>query len=88
MLDPITALGVAGNVVQFVDFGVNLLTRGFEIRQTGSTRGNDKLEALTRDLINLSDNLKTVHLSDAGGSVNLNDDEQVLFSYPPSLGES
>ena len=31
MLDPITALGVAGNVVQFVDFGFKLVTNGIEL---------------------------------------------------------
>jgi hypothetical protein len=31
MLDPITALGVAGNVVQVVDFGFKLVTNGIEL---------------------------------------------------------
>lgn len=31
VLDPVTALGVAGNVVQFVDFGIKLISKGKEI---------------------------------------------------------
>jgi hypothetical protein len=31
MLDPITALGVAGNVVQFVDFGFRLVSNSIEL---------------------------------------------------------
>lgn len=77
MLDPITALGVAGNIIQFVDFSTNVLTKGLEIRQIGSTRTNDKLEALTEDLAGLSQNLQTSTLSDANGSTKLSDNEQV-----------
>lgn len=85
MPDPVTSLGIAANVVQFVDFGVNLLTKGREIRQRGSTRANDELEALTQDLAGLSQYLQTATFFQARGSAKLNDNEQVSAPFASDL---
>ena len=54
MLDPLTALAVAGNIVQFVDLGYKILSNSFEIYKSGTTEGNRQLETVTDDLIALS----------------------------------
>jgi len=52
MLDPITTLGDAGNIVQFVDFGLKCTSKAREIHSsaTGALRGNVEIEILTRDI--------------------------------------
>ena len=45
-MDPITALGIAGNVVQFIDFGLKAVSKAREIHSssTGALRVNVDLE--------------------------------------------
>jgi len=52
MLDPITALGVAGNVVQFIDFGLKATSKAREIHRSadGALAENVDLEVVTADL--------------------------------------
>jgi hypothetical protein len=47
-MNPFTALSPAGNVVQFVDFGIRLVSRGSELYTlaTGSLTANDEIELL------------------------------------------
>lgn len=54
MLDPFTALSLAGNIVQFVDFSSKLVNEASEIYRSGSTKANDELETVTNDLIDLT----------------------------------
>lgn len=51
-MDPITALSLAGNVIQFVDFGTRLLSRagGLYKSSTGSLAIRDEIELITTDL--------------------------------------
>jgi hypothetical protein len=57
MLDPLTALGLAGNIITFVDYSTKVLSRGRELYEsaTGSTEENEELESLTRNLKDLVD---------------------------------
>jgi hypothetical protein len=52
-MDAITALGVAGNVVQFIDFGQKLLSTSFEIYKAtnGASTRNKESETLLKDFI-------------------------------------
>jgi hypothetical protein len=52
MLDPLTALSVAGTVVQFVDFSCKLLSHAYEIHEStsGITSVNKELERVTSNL--------------------------------------
>ena len=59
MLDPFTALSVAATVVQFVDFGVRLVSEGVELYESGSLAKNDQLELITKDLTRLTKNIVT-----------------------------
>ena len=53
------ALGLAGNIVQFVDFSCKVLqdTKSLYSSSTGASAENDVIEAICRDLINLNNNL-------------------------------
>jgi hypothetical protein len=52
MMDPLTALSLAGNIIQFVDFGSRLLRRAGEFYKSsvGSLTVDDELELVTVDL--------------------------------------
>ena len=60
MLDPFSALSLAAAVVQFVDFGTRLMSKGKEIYQSadGSSAENIELEVIYEDLKSLSEKLK------------------------------
>jgi hypothetical protein len=62
-MDPLTALSVAGSVVQFADFGMKLFAEGRELYK--STRGiltaNDELELVTVDFQALIVKVARVH---------------------------
>ena len=47
MLDPLSALGLASNVIQLVDFASRLVKKGTEIHLRGETVDNARLEAVT-----------------------------------------
>jgi len=53
-MDPLTAIGLAGTVVQFVDFGSRVLLEGRELYKSGSVKLNVQAEAVTRDLLDFS----------------------------------
>ena len=59
MLDPITAIGLAGNIVQFVDFSWSLLCESKKLYDsgTGVSAENEDLEIISSDLLRLSDAL-------------------------------
>ena len=59
-MDPLTALGVAGNLVQLVEFGVRVLSKGNHIYHSaeGTLEANHDLEKVTTDLLLLQTKLK------------------------------
>jgi hypothetical protein len=60
MLDPLTALSVAGTIVQFVDFSGKLLAKSREIYKSasGASIDNNQLEAIAKDLEGLNARLR------------------------------
>jgi hypothetical protein len=54
MLDPFTALSLARNILQFIQFGHTALCNCLEIYRAGAVEGNKQLEIVTRDLSSLS----------------------------------
>lgn len=60
MLDPITALGVAGNVIQIIDFSLKVTSKAREIHHSadGALNGNLALEAIATDLTAISAKLE------------------------------
>jgi hypothetical protein len=59
VLDPWTAMGLAGNIVQFVDFGCKLIseTRTIYKSKAGASERTRNLETITADLEQLCDGL-------------------------------
>lgn len=59
MMDPVAALGLAGNIVQFVDFSCKIIrdTRSLYGSTTGATAENDIITAIASDLISLNNAL-------------------------------
>ena len=58
-MDPLSALGLASAIVQFVDFGFILVSECRELYESinGATKENFELETITKDLAQLTTNL-------------------------------
>jgi hypothetical protein len=61
MLDPLTAIGLVGNIVQFVDFGCKIVSKTTETYRSadGLLKENADLELVTNDLISINTILTT-----------------------------
>lgn len=59
-MDPLTALSLAGTIVQFVDFGSKLLVECHQLykSKSGSLTVNDELSLATEDLRMVVDKLQ------------------------------
>lgn len=77
MLDPITALSVAGNIVQFIDFSAKIITASVQLHMSehDTLKVNEVLEVVTSDLVKLTTKL---HRLD-GVSGPISDDDQALI---------
>ena len=75
MLDPFTALSVAGNVVQFVHFGCHLAATAHDVYSVsaGASEENLELETVTTRLLgtvrDLDDHLRSLNDSNPPGSI-------------------
>jgi hypothetical protein len=58
-IDPVTAIGLGANVLQFIDFAIKLVGTGKEIYNSigGSTVENADIEAVTRTLFRLHEQI-------------------------------
>lgn len=58
-MDPVAAIGLAGNIVQFLDFSCKLLSgaKGLYNSSTGASDENEVLETVSNDLRLLNDEL-------------------------------
>jgi hypothetical protein len=70
MMDPITAIGVAGNVIQFLDFGVKAVSKAREIHDssTGALVEHTEIGVLTEDIARVA-----VKLAASAGAATGND---------------
>ena len=70
-MDPLTIIGLASNIVQFVDFTSKLIsaTHSIYISASGASSENLELEALTQDLQRLTSQIKPPDSSVCGNSV-------------------
>jgi hypothetical protein len=75
MMDPITALGVAGNIVQFIDFGLKATSKAREIHQStdGALVENVDLEVVVIDLAALAQKLVKTHAGATTSNHGFND---------------
>jgi len=58
-MDPLTAFGVASNVLQCVQFGVMLIQKSIECSQLGGVKQLDAMQDLNQQLLVSNDHLKT-----------------------------
>jgi len=62
-MDPLTALGLAASIAQFIDFGAELISQSKEIAEAGSSVSVAHLSAVTSDLIDINKNLEDQQIS-------------------------
>lgn len=79
-MDPLTALSIASNVVQFIDFGTRLLKHSGEIYTSaiGAHKPLDELAWAVRDLQSLTKALKTSTAIVAESSPQTRNDVELL----------
>jgi hypothetical protein len=78
-MDGLTAPSLAGNIIQFVDFGTKLLSRAEELYRSsrGSLGVNDEVELVTADLKDLITKLRGSFLKKEGGDLCEHDQTQL-----------
>jgi len=79
MLDPLTALSLAGTIVQFVDFGSKIISKSRDLARssTGTSEEASNHEIIINDLLKLSRSLRE-QLQTANSSGSADDDNQTL----------
>ncbi|KAI9656830.1 MAG: hypothetical protein M1821_003469 [Bathelium mastoideum] len=58
MMDPLTALGLAANIAQFIDFGISIFREAKEIKDAGHTVSSGHLASLAADFGSINATLK------------------------------
>ena len=76
MLDPLTAISLAGSIVQFVDFSAKIISKTRELSSHGTTQEAYNAEIVIRDLSRLSEQLKDGVR--AAGAAPQTEDDQAL----------
>ena len=79
MLDPLTALGLASNIIQVIDFTARLLAKGSKTVQRKDQVDQARLKAVTVDLISLSKELQASASSSVCASAEPDPAEKVIF---------
>lgn len=80
-MEALAAVGLAGNIVQFIDFSCQLFDRTQAIcrSKNGASQGMQDLETITESLQNLSDGLqKSLDRGNRGGNTATRRDENAL----------
>jgi hypothetical protein len=81
VLDALTALSLAGTIIQFVDFSGKLLAKGHEIYVSvdGASIGNNDLEAAAKNLRDLNERLNASAVSRRGDVVDAISESEVAL---------
>jgi hypothetical protein len=81
VLDALTALSLAGTIIQFVDFSGKLLAKSHEIYVSvdGASIGNNDLEAAAKNLRNLNGRLNASAVSRRGDGVDATSESEVAL---------
>jgi hypothetical protein len=84
-MDPLSALSLAGNIIQFVDFGARLFAEGQELykSEAGKLKADEELELVINDLSALVRKIqKTVpHNAPDVSQADLDEDKQELTTF-------
>ena len=83
MLDPLSAISLAGTIVQFIDFSAENISKGCEIRQDGSTVDFGELKIIAVDLSKLSENIEQLNALAETPPLDPNSDPVRLISNVP-----
>lgn len=78
-MDPLSALSLAGTVIQFIDFGSKLIGTGKELYSKGRLGVHEQAAAATKDLLNYTVKLQRP-LRAPGQSILLTENELALES--------
>lgn len=80
-MDPysLAAIGLAGNIVQFIDFGAKLLSKANQIRKEGSTAENVHLGVVTKDLSRYIDSLNSAIIAQQREKRVLGEEDTALY---------
>ena len=76
-MEPLTALGLAASVAQFIDFGPKLVGKTREIAKAGSSVSVDHLSTLISNLLDINKSLKSQTNLATAGNAPLTKEEQV-----------
>ena len=78
-MDALTAIGLVANILQFIDFGIKLVSKGNQAYRSsdGTLPENQDLAVVTNDLLLIQTTL-TKHLRPQGLSSYLDEDDQAL----------
>ncbi len=74
MLDPLSAVSLAGNIVQFVDFTAKVISKTRELSSHSTTQEAYNAEIVVRDLLRLSEQLQ-IGASAASAAPQTDDDK-------------
>ena len=82
-MDPLSALSLAGNVLQFIDFGTKLFSKAGELYKStvGSLAANDQLELVTADLRALVSKLRQSLSSEETQGETAQEDKETWSSF-------
>ncbi|KAE8444824.1 hypothetical protein EG329_014179 [Mollisiaceae sp. DMI_Dod_QoI] len=85
-MDPLTALSLAGNVIQFVDFARKLLSQGYELYKStsGQLAADEELELVTSDLRDVIHKIQKANVTTSvvlSTQATVNDSEQKRPSF-------
>lgn len=58
MLDPVTSLGLASNIIQLVDFGAKCIKNAREIAENGCTEEQSRLRVIISDLVSVANDIE------------------------------
>jgi hypothetical protein len=58
-MDPITAVGFAANILNFVDFSWSLIKGSYEVYELGTTSGNKRITSVLDDLDGITKSLQS-----------------------------
>ena len=58
MLDPLTSIGLATNIVQLVEFGLKVAATGRQIASTGTTEDHSHLKGISQNISLLCDDIQ------------------------------
>jgi hypothetical protein len=79
MLEPLTALSLAGNVIQLVQYTGQLAIQAREIRSSGSSKVLRDVRTITYDLLKQIETTKKIFGDDNSVRNVRNDEDQVRF---------